>query len=288
MVSIIMPTYNRASTIKEAIDSVLNQTYSNLELIVVDDGSTDNTEELVHKINDSRLLYIKQMKNQGACVARNLGIQIAKGEYIAFQDSDSVWHNDKLIKQLNIIKLTNADVVCCSQYNSEYEIIPSYKEGFINRNVYGIGTPTILGKMEVFKEIQFNERMPRLQDFELLFRVQEKYTIYYQEEALIDVYYNNNGLSDSPTKLLWACELLLEIYPNLVKLYPQTAYYLANFLLGDAKSLNQCDKVVRMKMCRLALKYSLKLKVLVKFLLLSMKITWEVNPEGYVMLKKLK
>ena len=89
LVSVIIPTYNRAHLIKRSAMSVLNQTYSNLELIIVDDGSTDNTEEVVKSIDDNRVIYIKQ-PNQGACAARNNGIDHAKGEFIAFQDSDDV------------------------------------------------------------------------------------------------------------------------------------------------------------------------------------------------------
>lgn len=291
MVSIIMPTYNRASTIIKAIESVLNQTYQDLELIVVDDGSDDNTEELIQKISDSRLKFIKHLVNLGACAARNTGIQIARGEYIAFQDSDTIWHEDKLIRQLNTIKSVNADVVCCSWLLSngpESRMALSYEEGFMNRNVFGIGTPTIFGKSEVFKEIQFNDQMPRLQDFELLFRIREKYTIFYKKEALIDVCYDNNGISKSPVKLLQACELLLEIHPNLTEVYPQMAYELANLLLSESRLLNQNNKEIGRNMRKLALKYSLRLKVLIKYFLLSRKLTWKLNHKGHIILKKLK
>jgi len=87
-VSVIIPTYNRAHTIGRAIKSVLNQTYQDFEIIVVDDGSTDNTEEVVKSFRDKRIRYIQHKKNKGAAAARNTGIKSAKGKYIAFQDSD--------------------------------------------------------------------------------------------------------------------------------------------------------------------------------------------------------
>jgi len=96
MISVIMPTYNRARTLKRAIDSVLAQTYSDIELIVVDDCSTDNTKDIVDKYSDERLRYVRLKKNSGACVARNVGIEKAKGEYIAFQDSDDYWEKEKI------------------------------------------------------------------------------------------------------------------------------------------------------------------------------------------------
>jgi len=89
-VSVIIPTYNRAHLIGRAIQSVLNQTYQDFELIVVDDGSTDNTNEVIKEFSqkDKRILYIKHDKNKGGSAARNTGIKAARGEYIAFQDSD--------------------------------------------------------------------------------------------------------------------------------------------------------------------------------------------------------
>ena len=99
MISVIIPTYNRAKLLPRAVESVLNQTYQDIELIIVDDGSTDDTMEWVRGIKDDRVRYA-QLNHQGACAARNHGISIARGEYIAFQDSDDIWFMDKLEKQL--------------------------------------------------------------------------------------------------------------------------------------------------------------------------------------------
>ena len=103
-VSIILPTYNRAHTLRKAVDSILNQTYKDFELIVVDDGSTDDTYNLIKSINDYRIVYVKHEKNKGAAAARNTGIKLAKGKYIAFQDSDDEWYSHKLEKQMEIIE----------------------------------------------------------------------------------------------------------------------------------------------------------------------------------------
>ena len=95
-ISVIIPTYNRGNLIGDSIKSVLNQTYENLEVIVVDDGSTDNTKEEIDKIEDERVKYIKLMKNSGGSNARNIGIQNANGKYISFQDSDDIYYPKKL------------------------------------------------------------------------------------------------------------------------------------------------------------------------------------------------
>ena len=92
LVSIIMPSYNTANYISESINSVMNQTYKNWELIIVDDCSTDNTDEIVKKfLKDKRIRYFKNNKNSGAAISRNKALREAKGRWIAFLDSDDLW-----------------------------------------------------------------------------------------------------------------------------------------------------------------------------------------------------
>ncbi len=103
-VSVIIPTYNRANLVSRAIKSVLNQTYQDFEIIVVDDCSEDNTEEIVKSFNDSRIRYIKHKKNKGGSAARNTGIKRARGKYIAFLDDDDEWLPSKLEKQIMLFE----------------------------------------------------------------------------------------------------------------------------------------------------------------------------------------
>ena len=100
LVSIIMPSYNTAKFIAETIKSVLSQTYTNWELIIVDDCSKDNTDEVVESFDDERIKYIKNEKNSGAAVSRNRALREAKGRWIAFLDSDDLWLPEKLEKQI--------------------------------------------------------------------------------------------------------------------------------------------------------------------------------------------
>ena len=104
MVSIIIPTYNRGYIIKKSIDSVLHQTYEDFELIIVDDGSTDGTKQLIDEYEDDRIKYYSYEHNKGVVYARNYGMKMAKGDCIVFQDSDDVWHSDKLEKQIKILE----------------------------------------------------------------------------------------------------------------------------------------------------------------------------------------
>lgn len=110
LVSIIMPSYNTAEYIGKAIESVQNQTYENWELIIVDDCSSDNTDEIMQQyIRDSRVYYLKNEKNSGAAVSRNKAIKLAKGKWIAFLDSDDLWNPEKLEKQINFMKRNQYD-----------------------------------------------------------------------------------------------------------------------------------------------------------------------------------
>jgi glycosyltransferase involved in cell wall biosynthesis len=111
LVSVIVPTYNRAGIIRETIENILQQTYANVELIIVDDGSSDDTQTILRSYG-SRIRWATQ-KNAGPSAARNRGIQMAKGEIIAFQDSDDVWHATKIERQVSLLARGGESVVCC-------------------------------------------------------------------------------------------------------------------------------------------------------------------------------
>ena len=113
--SIIMPAYNSEKYIAQAIESVLNQNYTNWELIIINDCSTDNTEQIIKSYQqkdaaNKRIKLINLTQNRGVANARNIGIQNAKGRYIAFLDADDIWQKEKLYKQIQVIESTNADI----------------------------------------------------------------------------------------------------------------------------------------------------------------------------------
>lgn len=104
IISVIIPAYNTAKYVRAALDSVLNQTYTNLQVIVIDDASTDGTAEILDSYTDSRLEIIHFQENRGVCAARNEGLKRANGDYIAFHDSDDVWALEKLEKQIAFLE----------------------------------------------------------------------------------------------------------------------------------------------------------------------------------------
>jgi glycosyltransferase involved in cell wall biosynthesis len=110
-VSVIIPAYNAASYIGETLNSVIHQTYTDFEILVVDDGSSDDTSSVVKAFDDDRIICIYQ-SNQGVSVARNTGIFQARGEYIAFLDADDLWHQEKLKVQVNAFETESEPCVC--------------------------------------------------------------------------------------------------------------------------------------------------------------------------------
>lgn len=207
LISIIMPTYNRVSTIGSAIESVLEQSYDNWELIIVDDGSTDGTEQLVSKYLGNRIKYFKNSKNMGANCSRNRGILLAKGEYITFLDSDCRYKKSKLKEQIETIELGYDMVFCSFEYykGAECSIRPirledkkyydkNLKEILARQNV--IDTSTMLIKRTVLERVGlFDEAMPRMQDYELAIRIVKQSKVKYMEAALVENYFSENSIS---------------------------------------------------------------------------------------------
>jgi len=219
-VSIIIPTYNRAHLIGQAIQT--NQTYQDLEIIVVDDGSSDNTEDVVRSLKDERIRYIRHEKNKGATAARNTGIKAAKGDYIAFQDSDDEWLPQKLEKQMNVFETVSPKVgVVYTGFlrieNDKKEYIPyswvTQKEGDIHRELLKgnfIGTPVLLVRKECFEKAgMFDERLPRLQDWELVLRLSKYYDFKFVDEPLLKSPYMPDSISSSEKAWIKALKLIL-------------------------------------------------------------------------------
>lgn len=227
LISVVIPTYNRGKLILRSINSVLKQTYKNIELIVVDDCSTDDTAEVLNSISDNRIKYIKLEKNSGACVARNHGIDEANGEYIAFNDSDDVWHNDKLESQFSFLEEKNADVVSCSMNVFDenagkmmytFPDITKVSEGevpFQNILRYNcISTQLFFGKAECFKTEKFDAKMPRFQDWEESLRLSKKYKLCFQNKILVDTFQQKDSITKNPQRGDAGMNMLFEKYKD--------------------------------------------------------------------------
>lgn len=135
LVSIIMPMHNSEKYVAESIDSVLSQTYSNWELIIVDDGSTDGSVSVVDGYADNRIILLRHKKAKGAAEARNYALREAKGRWIAFLDSDDLWLPEKLEKQINFME--------SNQYSFSYTSYSEIEEDGSNRNIVLTGPKKI-------------------------------------------------------------------------------------------------------------------------------------------------
>jgi glycosyltransferase involved in cell wall biosynthesis len=199
LVSVIIPTHNRSDLLPKAICSVLRQTYTNLECIVVDDASTDDTERVVQQLADERLVYLRHETNQGASATRNTGIAHAKGDFIAFLDDDDEWLPTKLEKQVPHIQSLPASVgmVYCwmDYYDDQGRLViehhPTYR-GYVFPYVLDQqrigGCPTLLVRRPVIEKVgSFDESLPRGNDGDFIRRVCLKYEVDFIPEVLVKV-----------------------------------------------------------------------------------------------------
>ena len=210
LVSIITPTYNCAKFIGATIESVLNQTYQNFEMIIVDDASKDNTEEVVKSFKDKRIKYIRLSKNSGPAVARNRAMEEAKGKYMAFLDSDDLWKREKLEKQINFIKKNKYKIIC-SDYeqideegNKLTKIIPCKKKVNYNGILLScpVGNSTVfydVSKLGKFKVPNIRKRNDDALWLQILKK--EEY-MYGQKEVLMEYRIRQNSVSSNKLSLI--------------------------------------------------------------------------------------
>jgi glycosyltransferase involved in cell wall biosynthesis len=180
-VSVILPVFNGEVTIGRAVRSVLGQTISDLELVVVDDGSTDHTSEVVSGYSESRLKSIRLERNSGTAAARNVGISRARGEYIAFLDSDDEWLADKLERQLEMIATSPAIGISTTGFrihrvatNRFQDTIPDpdadWHREQLTMCALGPGS-TLMAKRDVFLQVGgFDVGLRRFEDWDWMIR----------------------------------------------------------------------------------------------------------------------
>lgn len=250
LVSVILPTYNRKHTIKKALDSVLQQTYSNLEVIIIDDGSTDNTSDLIASYTDTRIHYIYSPQNNGVSVARNTGISQANGEYIAFQDSDDIWHPQKISKQINAFKKDPKTQFCYHkiQYDISYDeclILPNDDIPIENKNgmifpqmLYSnlVPCPSLMVKSSFIQNIGlFDPSYPALEDYDYALRLSKNGSAKFIDEVLLYAGISPGGISsNSANHLLASCQLLLN-YKQDYLAYDQLNHKIITILQGAEK-----------------------------------------------------
>ena len=248
-VSIVMPAYNRAGSIRMSVDSILRQTFTDFELIVVDDGSSDGTMDLLADVTDPRLMRLANPRNMGAGAARNTGIKAARGDWVAFQDSDDEWLPRKLAKQMARLVLSGTEVVGCycgmvtiwDREDRPREVSPTATgriaieyvpdprihtvEGDIRPSLLHanlVSTQTLVARRDALLQINgFDETLLALQDWECVLRLAKLGTFVFVDEPLVLQFFSDNSLTRSRRNRAEARARILEKHHALFAANPK-------------------------------------------------------------------
>jgi len=211
LTSVVLPTFNRAALLGRAIESVLGQSQRDLELIVVDDGSTDGTADVVGRFADQRIRYLRQPANRGQAAARNEGVRHARGALLAFQDSDDVWLPSKLERFLAAFASADAAVgVVYSDMTrvwldgrAEYHRSPSVVRGRLLDSpacfyqVAGLGIQATVIRRWCFERAGgFNERLRCFEDLDLFIRLSRRHDFVHIEAPLTEYHQTAGSVSE--------------------------------------------------------------------------------------------
>lgn len=252
-VSVIIPTYNRAHVLGRALRSVLNQAYQDFELIVVDDGSSDATVEVMSGFADSRIRYLHHEENRGAAAARNSGIKAARGEYVAFLDSDDEWLPEKLEKQIEAFRQVSSRVGVVytdmwligedgvRKYWHAARIMPEdglVYDRLLGDRLGGMSLPSVVVRRACFaKAGMFDEDFPRLIDTDLFMRLSGHFCFHHLPEALVNYYQTERRISSDHKLLIQARRLILEKYHDDIsrdrRALARHRYVIGNLLCQD-------------------------------------------------------
>ena len=212
LVSIITPTYNCGKFIAETMDSVINQSYENWEMIIVDDCSTDNTKEVVEEYikKDNRIKYHILEKNSGAAVSRTKAMELAKGKYIAFLDSDDLWTKDKLEKQIKFMEENNYNFTCTDyeqideKGNSLNKIIKTKTKTNYNGVLLTcpVGNSTVMYNVEALGKFVVPNIRKRNDDALWLQILKKEEYIYGMKEVLMKYRIRENSISSNKLQLV--------------------------------------------------------------------------------------
>jgi glycosyltransferase involved in cell wall biosynthesis len=225
-VSVVIPTFNRAALIARSIQSVLNQSHADFELLVIDDGSIDDTADVVAGIYDPRINYVRLPNNAGAAAALNVGIRMSKGKFLSFQGSDDEWLSDNLAEHMSVFERSSRKlgVVYSDMYrilkdgSVRYHASPTVVSGrLVNPTtqfyqVYMLGSQSVVIKRDCLDATgYFNEELPALEDLELFIRLSKRFDFYRIPGPLVR-YYETDGLSNNRHATLLARKLLVKLY----------------------------------------------------------------------------
>lgn len=261
MISVILPTYNRAYILDTAVKSVLAQTYPHFELIIIDDGSTDNTEEIAMSYQDERIKYFRIKENAGQAKARNFGVERARYDYIAFQDSDDVWHPEKLTKQMKEMLLASPEVGfvyhkirydmgngCVAILPFEHIALEKKSGNIFDQLLYDnlVPCPSVLVKKECFLRTGgFDETMKSLEDYDLALKLAQNYKALFVDEILLEAAYSTSGVSGNPVNFLVASCRILQKYKREY-LRTNTLNHRIENIINNAEKIGRKEQFIKL------------------------------------------
>ena len=240
LVSVIIPTYNRANFLGGAIKSVLDQSFKNLEIIVVDDCSSDNNRALIETLGRAEIRYLRHARQLGGAAARNTGIHHSRGEYVAFLDDDDEWYPEKLSRQMHALLSSPPDVggiytgyfiVNRSDGQIRGQIVPTEHgelyEVLLGGNCIGSASSMLL-RRSCFDAVGiFDERLRSFQDYDLWLRIARKYRFDCIRQPLLKYFVHGDQIGSNSQALTQGLELMLKKYGDVPAFRKKCgAYYL--------------------------------------------------------------
>ena len=237
--SVVIPTYNRENAVLKAIKSVLNQTFIDFEIVVVDDGSTDNTKEAIDLLGDERVRYIKHEKRSGANAARNTGINSAHGDYISFLDSDDIFLENKLFCLNQEISKYPTEVI----FISSHKRIKSERVSFFHHASKTLTPPEFMRMLHYYvidpstsgltikrsilsEDKQFDTALRRIQDRELLLRLCHEYGCVLISDVLWEKSWSDDGIASHHKGYISALMDIVDRHPTFETSYRDALNYL--------------------------------------------------------------
>ena len=251
LVSIIMPTFNRYNPLKRAIQSVITQTFSDYELIVIDDASAVSPFSLTTEFKDDRIKFIRHSQNRGGAAARNTGIIASKGKYIAFLDSDDEWVPEKLAHQIKRLEAESQNVGAhyCGYESISFEgavlgrCLPIPSEKFNHRlyaeNIIGPLSGVVVRRKALNDCGMFDESLPSCQDWDLYIRIAQKFVFVFSPLVLFKYHISKNSITKNFLAKADGHNIILKKYGEQIKqnkpAYSRQLAVIAHYLCRSGK-----------------------------------------------------
>ncbi len=284
-VTVIIPCFNRADTVEQAVRSVLEQNYPAFDVVAVDDGSEDETLEVLSRIEDRRFRVIENPGPKGVSGARNAGAAAAKGDWIGFQDSDDLWRPNKLLQQMAKVASGDWVAVYCAMEVVEGDgsttwrvgRVPDksaeFKEGDIRQGLALtslVSTQTVIIRRDIFeKQGGFDTDFEALVDWELMLRVAEHGSIAFVDEELVEQRMSANSITHSNEKRLIAQEQVLVKHGGLLSRYPRALAKHHYRIAGAHRQLRKFESALyHLRMARKIMPFVPKYHLLLNYVVL--------------------